>query len=84
MKIFAAVLSFTLWSSHFALAKSLYLSGMVPLTGEVQVMQDKHGKFIVSKKGSNNLKLKNVKKSLQARQIASVKTPGSWVVLEAP
>lgn len=80
MKIFAVVLSFALWSSHFAQAKSLHLSGVVPLTGEVQVMQDKHGKLVVSKKGLNSLKLKNVK----TRQIASVKTPNSWVVLEAP
>lgn len=80
MKIFAVVLSFALWSGHFAMAKPLYLSGTVPLTGEVQVMQDRHGKIVVSKKGLNNLKLKNVK----TRQIASTETPFLGVVLEAP
>ncbi|WP_409479789.1 hypothetical protein [Pseudobdellovibrio sp. HCB154] len=80
MKIFAVVLSFALWSSHFAQAESLHLAGVVPLTGEVQIMHDKSGKLVVNKKGLNNLKLKNVR----ARQIASVDTPISWVVLEAP
>ena len=80
MKIFVAVLSFTLWSGSFATAKPLYLSGVVPLTGEVQVMQDKRGKLVVSKKGLNNLKLKNV----NTRQIASTETPFLGVVLEAP
>lgn len=80
MKIFAVVLYFALWSSHFASAKSLHLAGAVPLTGEVQVMHGKNGQLVINKKGLNNLKLKNVK----AREPASAGTPISWVVLEAP
>lgn len=80
MKIFAVVLSFALWSSQFAEAKPLYLSGVVPLTGEVQVMQNKHGKLVVNKKGLNDLKLKNVK----SRQLASTGTTIPQVILEAP
>lgn len=74
------ILSFVLWSGHLAQAKSLYLSGVVPLTGEVHVMQNKQGQLVVNKKGFNNLKLKNV----QQRQIAAAEPPISWVVLEAP
>lgn len=73
-------LSFILWSGYLAQAKSVYLSGVVPLTGEVHVMQNKHGQLVVNKKGLNNLKLKSVKQ----RQIASADPPISWVVLEAP
>lgn len=74
------IMSFVLWSGHLAQARSVYLSGVVPLTGEVHITQNKHSQLVVSKKGSNNLKLKNVKQ----RQIASAHPPISWVVLEAP
>lgn len=59
---------------------ALRLSGVVPLTGEVQVSTKPNGQLHVKSLGVNNLKVKK----LQKRQIASFEKPVSVVILEAP
>ncbi len=79
MKILV-IIALTLWSCDYINARPLYLSGVVPLSGEMLVSEAANGQINITSKGSSRFKLKRIHK----RPLASNEKVILMYALEAP